>query len=1333
MSRPIPSTIAALRRPPRAAAALLLAAVPMLAGAIDLADSPLFSTVSVPGNLILALSVEWPTATTPAYPSTTAYTPASTFLGYFDPAKCYQYVAVNTGTSNAPDYSTSYFQPYGAAAGHACTSSASTPLWSGNYLNWASMQTLDAFRWILTGGYRSVDTVTTTVLTKTYAAQDVASVIPQKTMGAATLAGATPFTSDKWTAGAVTRIRNLGTRMWISGNVSDGGNAADGLTGSSSTSGAAPYIAQSSYADKNSDSYAKPNRTYELYINVRVCDRSVGVESDCVAYGSNYKPEGLMQQYASKLRYSAFGYYNHTGDTTQQRDGGVMRARMKYIGPSEPVPGSAAIGNAHPEWDSATGVMIVNPDPDDATATQTLAAASGWSVSIPNSGVMNYLNKFGYAAKSYKEKDPVSELYYAALRYYKNLGNVGSYTTLANAGNSATAAKWLDGFPAITSDDVWKKSLSSSTASYGSPMLYACQKNFILGIGDVNTHRDANLYGSTIRSSLEPALPPEVSAESADTITDVKKATDMVGQLEGFKGSSLGGLYADSGTSTCASTSRQCSSYFIAGLAYDAHTRDIRTDLAGTQTVNTYWMDVLEGQVYKHKNQYWLAAKYGGFDVPASFSPYAAGNGPTTLDEKTWHTSNDTLSVGTSSLSYATDSGSTDKRPDNYFPGNQPETMQSGLTAAFAKIVSETSAATGTALAVASPNIGSAGTLSYASTYNPQNWTGELVASKIGFSGDGTPTGTGVWDARDVLDTMVTSTDTSARKIVTCCTSAGTALPFTAAVLSSASLSTRTNYASFANVTGASQQSAANFVDYLRGASKFEVANGGAYRTRSYRLGDIVDSKPTAVAGPSATYYDVSNPGYSSFKKAYANRKTVVYVGANDGMLHAFDGSGTTAAGGGKELFAYVPSFVYGTTGSAATSGLAALGNPSYSHHYFVDATPQVFDVDFGRIGSAAGNGGDWHSLLIGGLGKGGTGYFAIDVTDPSAWTSEAEVAKKVLWEFTDSRMGYSYGAASVVKTRKYGWVAILTSGYDNSDGKGWFFFVNPKTGALLEAVSTPEGSTSAPLNLAHHTAFVPDYTDFTADAVYAADLQGNVWRLVVSGTGSYPAPVKIAQLTSAAGTVQPVTTRPLVEIEPNSKKRYVFIGTGRLLADSDIASGSGQSFYAIVDGNSSFGGFGSAAADGSSFPVVRAELQADTNLLAGIGSAPDSALGWYFDLSATNGIAERIDVQPTANNGVVAFAANLPSGDTCSPSGTGRSFAVDFATGKTVLSDSSGALAAAMASTTVIRDIAFERVAGKLRLYAGNSGGLVVNLPATLGGASSLRQISWREVRTTE
>jgi type IV pilus assembly protein PilY1 len=1314
---------------------LVLAAMglcPLPGHALDLADSPLFSGTSVPGNLILALSVEWPTATTPAYPSTVAYSPDSTFLGYFDPGKCYLYVPVNTGTASSPDYSTSYFQPKGLASSHQCRSSASTSLWSGNYLNWASMQTLDGFRWVLTGGYRSVDTPSTTILSKTYAAIDQPTVIPEKTVQATALAGATPFSAAAWSSGAITRIRNLGTRLWISGGIPYNGTAPDGLTAGSSTSGAVPYTGQNSYAAAWGAQYAKPNLTYELFINVKVCDKQAMPEANCVSYGNGSKPEGLIQHYAPQLRYSVFGYYNHSGDATQQRDGGVMRARMKYVGPQQPVPGSQPIGNAHAEWDPATGVMLRNPDPDDAQATQSLAASAGWNVPVVDSGVMNYLNKFGYFSKSYKSKDPVSELYYAALRYYRNLGNVTSYSSLANAGSSDTAAHWLDGFPAITSDSVWKKSPSSTDASYGSPILYACQRNFVLGIGDVNTHRDANLPSSTLRSALEPSVPPEVQA---DTEVNVAKATDMVGQLEGLNGGSLGSIYGDSNSGSCSSNSQECDTYYIAGLAYDAHTRDLRKDLPGTQTVSTYWMDVLERQIYRHKNQYWLASKYGGFDVPANFSPYATSNGPTTLDDRSWYNTADTMAIGAGSLSYTTDQGGADKRPDNYFPGDRPDTMKSGLTQAFADIVSAANASAAATLATASPNVAGSGNISYAAEYNPKDWTGQLIATQLSYATDGTPSATALWDARDVLQTMVTATDTSARKIVTCCTAAGAALPFTAAALSGSPLSPRTNYASFANVPGASPQSAANFVAYLRGARSQEQAAHGPYRTRNYLLGDIVDSRPAVVAAPQSPYHDDRNPGYSAFASAYASRRPVVFVGANDGMLHAFDGSstGTTA---GRELFAYIPSFVYGDAANAATSGLAALGNPAFSHHDYVDATPQVFDVDLARTGGSAAGGGNWHSLLIGGLGKGGRGYYAIDVTDPLSWTGESDVAKKVLWEFTDPRMGYSYGAASVVKTRKYGWVAVLTSGYDNADGRGWFFFVNPANGTLLEAVSTPAGSLAAPLDMAQLTAYIPDYGDFTADAIYAADMQGNVWRLDVSGTGAYVSPTRIARLTDSNGTPQPVTTRPLVEADPVTGRRYVLVGTGRLLGDSDINSSQVQSFYAFVDGKAGFGAFFGSGGPGASFPFTRGDLKNNADLLAGLGSADNSPLGWYFDLAVPGGIAERINVQPTANNGIVAFAANKPSGNTCDPAGTGRVFAIAMATGRTVLTaddSSTSPLIAATASGPLIRDLVFQRVHGKLRLYSGNSNGQVLKVPAALGRTASLKQLSWRELRPTE
>ena len=1261
--------------------------------AVDLADQPMLTTINVPGNLILALSVEWPTATTPAYDSTKPYDASSTYLGYFDPEKCYVYEDINTGGKESPDYSTSYFSPSSFASKHSCSGK-----WSGNYLNWAAMQTLDAFRWVMTGGYRSTDTKDTTILTKTYAAQNSSSTIPNKTIsGSSSVSGATPLAWDAVTS----RLRTLGTAMYItkSGSIDD------------ETAVPVDYTNQKKVSDST---------VYRVYINVKVCDAGVGLESNCTSYPSKYaKPEGLMQQYASKLRYSAFGYYNHNGSASHQRDGGVMRAGMKFIGPEAPVPGKPAATNDATEWDAETGVMLTNPDSRDATQTVADALKATYTVSIPNSGVMNYLNKFGYSAKSYKSHDPVSELYYAALRYFKNQGNLSQYTDLEGAGSKETASAWLDGFPAITD---WKEK---------DPIAHACQKNFILGIGDVNAHRDANLPGSTLRSKSR--LDNINAAVEDDASVDVAAATNMVGQLEGLE--ALGDKFVE-GDSSCLSTDsdgRKCQTYYLAGLAYDAHTKDIRPDKIGSQTVNSYFMDVLEKQKYASKNQYWLAAKYGGFTVPPGFSPYDSSNGTSTIAEKDWYTSSDTMVIS---------KDKTDKRPDNYFPGNRPELMKSGLTAAFAKIVSETKSATGTALSTVSPNVSSTGTASYAASYDPTNWTGELVAYQLTYDSKGDPTSTEKWNARALLSA---STMTSGkRKIVTCCKKSGVALPFTHDAMKDVSLISRTYLASFAKVPGVSDasQSIENYIEYLRGDTKQEVANGGAYRTRSYRLGDIVNSKPNAVGKPDFPYFDVYNPGYSAFKTTHAKRSTVVYVGANDGMLHAFDGSIDKTGESGSELFAYVPSFVYGDKNTAATSGLAALGDPSYSHRYYVDATAAHFDLDFSKTeGAADKNTRDWRTVLIGGLGKGGKGYFAIDVTDPSKWTDESAVAGKVLWEFTDERMGYTYGRPSVVKTAKYGWVVLFTSGYNNSDGKGYFFIVNPANGELLEAVEAPGGSTSHPLNIGEHTAYVSNYNDMTADAVYAGDLAGNVWRLdLTAKIGTYDEPKLIATLDNAKDVAQPVSTRPLIEVDPNSGKRYVLLGTGKLLADSDLANGDVQSFYAIVDGTGKHGDFytGSTLPSGVSFPITRSGLEENKDLLEGIKSAPASSMGWYFDLRVANGISERVNVTPTANQGVVAFVANLPNGQACSPGGVGYLYATAFADGKTVLTDKDGKAVAWLSPTSgVLTDVAIQRVDDNLRLIVGGNDAdgdpAVAKAPAKLTTASGLKQMNWRGVTSSK
>jgi len=1252
---------------------------------VDLADKPLFSTTNVPGNMLLSLSVEYPTANTSAYFSTTPYSSASLYVGYFDGAKCYRYHYDSATPSN------SYFQPYApASSGHQCSSSGSQLLWSGNYLNYAAMQSLDIFRWVMTGGNRTVDTSGSqgmTILQKAnHSGQGGALDAPNKKISHGAETGVTPL---DWPQGLKSRIWGAGIQLWLTGS------------GNLDTATTATDYQDSLLINGSLDA----GKVYALYMNVRVCDASVGLETNCVAYDDGVsKPEGLMQQYSGSLRYSAVGYLN---DSSPLRDGGVLRARMASIGPKVPQPGSAAILNPNPEWNPHTGVMFPNPVPADADATNAL---TGQVTSIAQSGVLNYLNKFGYTSGYYKTNDPVSELYYASLRYLKGQTNVAAYTDMtAGSPNAATVKAWVDGFPVITD---WSTD----------PIIYSCQKNFILGIGDVNTHRDGNLPGGA-PGNAEPPTPSEVTADATATPpVNVTSSTNLVGSMEGT--GNLGWRWA----------SGDHGMYFIAGLAYDAHLpiagKGVRTfkgpdgGPSTISTVSTYWLDVQEYQTYVDNNQYYYATKYGGFTVPSSYT-YGA---PLPLDS--WYNSTNTQG--------------NNKQPDNYFTASNAAQMQSGLTNAFAKIVSENNAATGTALSLPTPNVTRSETVSYSATYDPTSWTGQVIGSTVTFASDGTPTVSQQWDARALLSGS--SATAASRKIVTCCTQSSTSpgLPFTLASLKGASLDARTYFASFANVPGvaSASQSIGNYIDYLRGDTSKEIANGGAYRTRKFRLGDIVDAKPVTVGPPNYPFYDTYNQGYASFKSRYAHRRNVVYAAANDGMLHAFDGTvGNTNPVSGSELFAYIPSFVYGNASTAGTLGLASLGNPAFTHHYLVDATPGQYDVDFGHTRGALG-GTDWHTLLIGGLGKGGKGYYALDVTDPASWTDESAVASKVLWEFTDSRMGYSYGTPTVAKTRKYGWVVVLTSGYTNADGRGYFFFVNPATGALLETVATPAGagSTSSPLNIGQATAYTENYADMTADAVYAGDLQGNVWRLDVSAsdvTQAYPTPTKIASLTDAHGNAQPVSTRPLVEIAANSSTRYVLVGTGKLLADSDIGSGAQQSFYAIADGVAAFGAFYGSPSQplpaGASFPFTRSRLTANTSLLSGIGSSPDSALGWYFDLPVAGGSAQRVNVDPFANQGVVAFIANLPNGSACSPSGTGTVYAVNFANGQTVLTNTDLTMPTTSIPISGLgTDVVIANVDGKLQIYSGGSKGTVAKDPAVLTTATGVKQINWRDVPST-
>lgn len=946
-------------------------------------------------------------------------------------------------------------------------------------------------------------------------------------------------------------------------------------------------------SDAKLASYFNTSRVYYMYPRVRACKPSL-LEGNCTSYPNGYyKPTGQIQNNAKNLNFAAFGYLN---DNNIQRDGGVLRARMSSIHPT----------GSNPEWNPNTGQFLLNPNPSDA-------AKSG----VSNSGVINYLNKFGLNKPGYKYYDPVSELYYTVGRYFRHKDNVEAYTK--NLNNIMK-----DGFPVITD---WY-----GDADQYDPIKLSCETNFIIGVGDTNTHADANLPGSTISSSDEPPLPSEVGndygslTDTATHFTDVKTSTNYIGNLHGI------GNIGNSAKPWCCNTS----TFFMAGIAYDLHTRDIRPDIKGKQTVTTYWLDTLEVGDRKDfgvvgmRNQFWLTAKYGGFSVPENYDAYKPSN--TDPKRSNWDINND-------------------DDPDNYYRVNNPQSMLDGLNDAFTNIVALTEA-TSTGFELSSPQIQS-DSLSFSSRYSTKNWVGSMHGSTINFDASGDPVSTEVWSTNTTLEAQASGNGWDTKRFIATANCVKidadgnqqcTGIPFRYSSLDNTSKSAL-------NIVGTASGVGAIALNYLRGdKSKEDI-----FRTRSVLLGDIVHSKIRAVGAPNARYSESTNAGYGTFKSTHANRPTVAYIGANDGMLHAFDGKS------GNELFAYVPNALFkGPSNTPDKNGLASLANNNYIHHYFVDSTPVVYDVKF--------QGGSWHSLLIGGLGKGGKSYYALDVSNPSSLSNETNLANAVKWEFTHKDLGYSYGQPVVVKTDSGKWVVIITSGYNNATGRGYFFILDAETGVLLNKVSTGVGSASNEAGLAHATAFITDARNFVADAAYAGDLLGNVWRLDLSGITKQNyslSPIRLATLKSASGTIQPITISPVIEFDQQALKRILFVGTGRLLTQSDLEDHNPQSFYAIYDGFDNDFYTNSTLPGSISYPINPRSVMVDhTNNINSVILDNNKPMGYFIDLASEY----KMSTPMSSATGTIAFSAQKLAGDTCDIDAYFRGYALNYASGNSVL-----------------------------------------------------------------
>ncbi|STB69654.1 Tfp pilus assembly protein, tip-associated adhesin PilY1 [Chromobacterium violaceum] len=600
----------------------------------------------------------------------------------------------------------------------------------------------------------------------------------------------------------------------------------------------------------------------------------------------------------------------------------------------------------------------------------------------------------------------------------------------------------------------------------------------------------------------------------------------------------------------------------------------------------------------------------------------------------------------------------------SYYPAVSPAAFSSALGSILVQI--QKGSYDQASVALNSTTL-STNTQAFLASFNPSDtpysdWTGDLAAYALGTSGGLNVSTSASWSAQTQVDDFASGSGwQNTRLIATWDAVNNKGVPFRWPATGVTGInSTQQSQLQPSDTKGSLR------VNYLRGDASQEARNGGAFRNRSHLLGDIVDSGPVYVAKPDGPYIDSS---YQTFISNNANRTPMLYVGANDGMVHAFNAST------GNEAFAFVPNGVF--------ANLYQLTSTSYNsnHIYFVDGSPQAGDVMFAD--------GSWHSVLAGGLGGGGKTIYALDVTSPSSLTSETALANAALWEFSDSGMGYSFGRPTIARLNGSNAFAVLFgNGYASSGNHAIFYAVNPQTGATLAKIdlcsSVPAAcSSSAPQGLSEVVAVNSSGNAGAAvDTVYAGDLQGNLWAINVSSANPANWSVRLLfTATDSSGNHQPITSAPAATLNPNFPKQkgmMVFFGTGQLLAQSDLTNTNTQAFYAVYDNmtitsltpsnllqqtetaiTTSVSGFPSTTVSSSLYNWQ----SPNPPLSCVVGRTCPTLYGWYYTLSFA-GSGSRMLTNPQLFAGNVVYTTFSPSATPCTAGGSSFLMSSNYATG---------------------------------------------------------------------
>ncbi|TFH33419.1 MAG: hypothetical protein E4G97_00570 [Deltaproteobacteria bacterium] len=469
-----------------------------------------------------------------------------------------------------------------------------------------------------------------------------------------------------------------------------------------------------------------------------------------------------------------------------------------------------------------------------------------------------------------------------------------------------------------------------------------------------------------------------------------------------------------------------------------------------------------------------------------------------------------------------------------------------------------------------------------------------------------------------------------------------------------------------------------DLVDYVRGTRD----------DNTVMLGDIFHSKPIVVGPPSRFYFDegysTAVSGGSSFVDSMSQRKRVVYVGTNDGMLHAFLGgtyqtSGVNAGqydtGTGEELFGYVPSMLLSQLSSIYPGDLT-------THGYYVDSSPRVADVWIDSNGNGTKESSEWRTVLISGVRKGGYGYFALDVTNPPTGTDYSNYPK-VLWEYTDSaNVGQTWSEpfigkvkVSVGTTTRDRWVALFGGGVGAGGVVGRSFVVlDIATGAAIKTFTTSDGIdntiVSSPTAILDANGYIK--------VAYVADLDGSVYKFnfqPVATVSSFSAPLATGSNWSVQKIFQASAGQPVYHrvdagaIDENS--RYLYFGTGN--QEFPVSDGGTGKFYAIKDYDSLPAGWPTLPLTESNLADVTVNL-GYTSLIT--GTVAPTQYGWFVNLRniVNSGIhganaadtythaAEKVLSDPLVFNNNVYFTTFTPNpADPCNGGGVARVYGINM------------------------------------------------------------------------